>query len=202
MWNMPYYVDSLLKGSSMAGSPEATARRGDRCPACGAFHPPTSPHPKAGPKMRSIQERIARYAVPDGECLRWPTPKGRRPQTSWFGEKMYVARALWMEVHGPVPDEIMVRHKCDNLQCVSLDHLEIGTRQDNMDDMVDRSRSPRGERNSQAKLTVEEVRAIFLDPRNAAEVAAEYHVDRRQINRIRNGDRWGWATADLKTWSR
>src|SRR3990167_5954974 len=56
----------------------------------------------------------------------------------------------------------VVRHRCDNPPCVNPGHLEIGTQQDNIRDMIRRGRhvAPRGERSSLAKLTWSDVREI------------------------------------------
>lgn len=50
----------------------------------------------------------------------------------------YVAhRESYKAFKGPIPDGLLVRHinSCHNRKCINPDHLELGTHQDNMDDM-------------------------------------------------------------------
>lgn len=42
--------------------------------------------------------------------------------------------------YGPISDGLIVRHKCDNPNCVNPNHLEIGTQMDNMLDASSRGR--------------------------------------------------------------
>ena len=60
--------------------------------------------------------------------------------------------------------------KCDNPNCCNIDHLEIGTHQDNSNDMVKRGRSVKGRKyptlrganNVKNKLSDNDVKEIYL----------------------------------------
>lgn len=57
------------------------------------------------------------------------------------GKKLHLAhRYLFEQAHGPIPEGMVVRHKCDNKRCVNLDHLELGTQAENVMDRTTRGR--------------------------------------------------------------
>jgi hypothetical protein len=45
--------------------------------------------------------------------------------------QMTASRWVWLMANGPIPDGMVVRHKCDNPPCFRLSHLELGTVADN-----------------------------------------------------------------------
>ena len=47
-------------------------------------------------------------------------------------------RFAWTLAHGPVPEGLVVRHRCDEPLCVALDDLELGTSAENTWDTLDR----------------------------------------------------------------
>jgi HNH endonuclease len=47
-------------------------------------------------------------------------------------------RFAWTLKHGPVPEGLVVRHRCDEPLCVALDHLELGTSAENNRDAFER----------------------------------------------------------------
>lgn len=49
-------------------------------------------------------------------------------------------RWAWVQVNGPIPARLVVRHRCDNPGCVRIDHLELGTQAENVRDAVVRGR--------------------------------------------------------------
>lgn len=51
------------------------------------------------------------------------------------GKWTMVARLAWEEMNGPIPEGMVIRHKCHNPPCCNPAHLLIGTHQDNMDDL-------------------------------------------------------------------
>jgi len=56
------------------------------------------------------------------------------------GEMWLAHRWVWVEANGPIPPGLCVLHSCDNPRCVNLDHLFLGTQQENMADMVSKGR--------------------------------------------------------------
>lgn len=74
-------------------------------------------------------------------------------------------RLVWMQDNGPIPDGMVIMHTCDNRLCVNVEHLRLGTQQDNMVDKVVKGRSgvpPRGERCRHGHLWSEET--IYVHP--------------------------------------
>lgn len=62
------------------------------------------------------------------------------------GRRVYEHRWVWEQVHGPIPEGMVVMHTCDNPPCVNIEHLRLGTHADNQHDKMAKGRYRRGNR--------------------------------------------------------
>lgn len=159
---------------------------------------------------------------------RWPTDEQRfwgnvrvaRECWEWLGAKTAFGygkmafrgrktvgahRVSWMIHFGDIPEGMSVLHECDNPHCVHPAHLFLGTQKDNMRDAVKKGRfrrnapSQKGERNSQARLTVKQVRRakrLRADGWRQRDIAKDLGVSQSQVSRILAGKRWHTANID------
>lgn len=119
---------------------------------------------------RSIAERFWEKVDQSGDCWIWTAarhPHGYGSFSVGVGSdrvRVPAHRMAYMFFQGPIPEGLHVRHKCDNPPCVNPDHLELGTHQDNMRDMVERGRNvlppTEGEHNPNARFTELQVRQM------------------------------------------
>lgn len=107
--------------------------------------------------------------------------------------QIYAHRLSYLIHYGSIPDGLHVLHVCDNPKCVKPSHLFLGTCKDNLQDMKNKDRHLKGERNTMAKLTDEKVRQIHTLNKSGlsqGKIAKIYRVSQGQIWRILHGIRW------------
>lgn len=102
-------------------------------------------------------------------------------------------RNAWVAANGPIPEGLLVLHRCDNPPCVNPEHLFLGTHADNAADRDTKGRASdrRGERHPLAKLTPDRVRAILAEPdTSGVTLARRYGVSRSTVSAVRKRKRW------------
>lgn len=93
-------------------------------------------------------------------CWVWRPSKNSR-NTEWkYRDKEPSApyREFYIRIKGPIPNGIILRHKCDNRLCMNPNHLEPGTASDNARDKMERGRHPAQIRERQRALRREQYR--------------------------------------------
>ncbi len=102
------------------------------------------------------------------ECWLWRAGKATDGYGSFsMGGKPYPAsRVAYMLAHGPIPDGLIVRHRCDNPPCCNPRHLLTGTHRDNAMDRAIRGRTNNGRGVHTAQLTEADVMRIRNAPRS------------------------------------
>lgn len=92
---------------------------------------------------------------------------------------------------GPIPDGMDVCHSCDNRACINPDHLFLGTRAENMEDMKLKGRGAGGNRKHLTESMVQEIRrrlAAGTPPRTIADVM---NVNYGTVTAIKEGRSYG-----------
>ena len=102
-------------------------------------------------------------------------------------------RLSWEMAYGPIPDGLIVCHRCDNPACVRPDHLFLGTLVDNVVDMVNKGRQSRGAAKRNAKLSddhVRQIKALLMQQVPRKTLAERFGVCRSTISHIATGRQW------------
>ena len=81
-------------------------------------------------------------------CWEWTGHRDRKGYGSaWDGETMTRAhRVAYLVFVGEIPGGLFVLHRCDNPPCCNPEHLFLGTHLDNMEDMRNKGRSIKRQR--------------------------------------------------------
>lgn len=132
------------------------------------------------------------------ECVIW---RGHKDDSGYGrvmrgGKLIRMHRLVWTVINGPIPQGMLVCHRCDVRACINPVHLFLGSNMDNVRDMVAKGRStPKvhnyiGATSPSAKLTEAQARRIKCGTEKLSRLADELGVSQTAVGRIRNGKSW------------
>lgn len=147
-----------------------------------------------------VRNRLEMRCIRNGECKEW----GGKRNKDGYGEMCIIenrkektikcSRASWIIYRGEIPEGMCVLHKCDNPACFNIDHLFLGTMQDNMTDKMKKNRHfvHRGSACKSSKLNEEKAKNIFSLKNKipAHKIAKHYNVSISCIQRIMQKITW------------
>lgn len=140
-------------------------------------------------------------------CTSHCKDKDGYPKIGLKYKSMRMPRYIYSKLVGEIPEGFVIRHKCDNPQCINPEHLEVGTQYDNIMDKVKRGRMSentlknlilgrglKGEKSPCSKLTEQQVREILQSNLKHREIAEIYNISRRYVGQIKQRRSWAHIT--------
>jgi hypothetical protein len=131
------------------------------------------------------------------DCINWTGARYRGGYGATNkGSKLLKAHRVFYELYkGPIPENFVVCHSCDNPSCVNPSHLWLGTSAENNADRAvkGRNRDQRGLHNSQTKLSEEDVvriRILYKLNMIQREIADIFCVSQALVGKIVRGEYW------------
>lgn len=143
-----------------------------------------------------VVTRFWRHVQKTDGCWCWTAALNRENGYGRFkvhGKMVGAHRFSYMLSYGPIPEGLVICHKCDNPPCVRPDHLFPGTHKDNGRDKVEKGRALSGIRNAFAKLTdeqVSEIRHLDISGIPQREIALRFSLAQTTVSRIVRASAW------------
>lgn len=124
------------------------------------------------------------------DCILWTgyiCKKSGYGQVKLQGVTKYVHRLEWERFNGPIPEGLVVRHSCDVRHCRNIEHLSLGTYQDNSDDCTSRGRQARSDKLPQTKLSDEQVEQLIAATGRQVDIAKMFGVSQSLVSQLKSG---------------
>jgi hypothetical protein len=112
-----------------------------------------------------------------------------------------IHRHIYEQCFGEIPAGLVIRHKCDNPSCINPEHLEVGTIQDNVADMISRNRQAKGSKKPISKLKEEQVLEIKIMIKQGipnVSIADKFNVHSSVISNIKHNRLWKHVKEEIK----
>jgi hypothetical protein len=132
---------------------------------------------------------------PETGCRIWLGPKDKNGygKTTYYCKHIRVHRLVYELLISDIPKGLLIRHSCHNPSCINIDHLSLGTEQDNRDDCVNADRHAKGVKNGCSKLKDTDIIAIKklnTEGISYQKLAIKFGVSKSAIWQIITGRSW------------
>jgi len=97
-----------------------------------------------------------------------------------------IARAIWISHFGSIPKgekRLCVCHRCDNKLCINIEHLFLGTYEQNSNDMACKGRAAKQKLDPKARQNI--ILSLLDNRCSMASLARKYGVSRQRIQQIK-----------------
>lgn len=146
--------------------------------------------------VKTLRERFDRHTKPgNGTCIHWTGFLDR----SGYGEikvtignkrlKRRAHRVSWELSRGQIPDGLCVCHTCDNPRCVNIDHLFLGTQDDNIKDCAKKGRMTMHNAKI-SELDIPRMKDILACGFSQLKTGEWLGVSQSQVSQAVNGKSW------------
>lgn len=143
------------------------------------------------PKTRPLRERfMEKFVVAENGCWEWTGMLQFKEGYGLIwrdGCHRLAHRASYELFVGAMKPKDCVLHRCDNRRCVNPDHLFLGTRTDNHNDMMAKGRHVNPNSKGLTPSDVVEIRTSAL---NQPQLARKFGVSQVLISRIQHRKCW------------
>ena len=113
---------------------------------------------------------------------RWSYFKTGYPQVKYEGKTWKVGRLVWHLYRNSIPKGLFILHNCFNSKCVNIEHLRLGSNQENSQDF------------DRAKLNREQIieinKLLEEGKLNQRQISEIYDVDASRISNINTKIAW------------
>lgn len=169
--------------------------RNGKTNSCGCLHQERA----EGQLVQSTESSIDRF---------WSKVDKRSPESCWEwtakanskgygtirvgGKTTIASRFSYALVNGPIPEGLIICHKCDNPPCVNPSHLFLGTHLDNCIDKYIKKRNVnvKGEKSGMSKITREQADMIRVSKESLRELGKKLGMTYGNVGKIRRGEIW------------
>ena len=151
-----------------------------------------------------VKYKLEAYSIPEPNsgCWLWLAYTNSNGYGTVIdgGKNKSAHRASYEEYNGPIPDGMLICHRCDTPSCINPDHLFLGTYADNSKDCVNKNRhsSRTGANNGRSSVTEEQVLKIIKDLEESYEtlktIAQKHGVSNGIVGQINSGYSWTHLT--------